>query len=47
MKDPAKKTGASPKAISAKISVLFVAMLLVTILIAEGITFSLGYSSYS
>ncbi|MBE5859817.1 MAG: methyl-accepting chemotaxis protein [Butyrivibrio sp.] len=44
MKGQTKKAGASPKAISAKISVLFVAMLLVTILIAEGITFSLGYS---
>ncbi|MBQ7429384.1 MAG: methyl-accepting chemotaxis protein [Butyrivibrio sp.] len=39
-----KKVGSSPKAISARISVLFVAMLLITILVAEGITFSLGYS---
>ncbi|MBE5831133.1 MAG: methyl-accepting chemotaxis protein [Butyrivibrio sp.] len=38
------KAGASPKAISTKISALFVAMLIITILIAEGITFSLGYS---
>ncbi len=39
-----KAAGSSPKAISAKISLLFVAMLLITILVAEGITFSLGYS---
>jgi len=39
-----KKVGSTPKAISARISVLFVAMLLITILVAEGITFSLGYS---
>ena len=39
-----KKAGASPKAISAKISVMFVAMLIITILVAEGIIFSLGYS---
>ena len=39
-----KKAGASPKAISARISALFVTMLLITILVAEGITFSLGYS---
>ncbi len=39
-----KRVGASPKAISARISALFVAMLLITILVAEGITFSLGYS---
>ncbi|WP_408070766.1 methyl-accepting chemotaxis protein [Butyrivibrio sp. JL13D10] len=42
--DSLKKAGSSPKAISAKISLLFVAMLLITILVAEGITFSLGYS---
>ena len=34
----------SPKAISTKLSLLFVAMLLATILIAEGITFALGYN---
>ena len=39
-----KKAGASPKAINAKISVLFVAMLIITILVAEGTIFSLGYS---
>ncbi|MBE5827576.1 MAG: methyl-accepting chemotaxis protein [Butyrivibrio sp.] len=42
--NPSKKAGTTPKAISAKISLLFVAMLLITILVAEGITFSLGYS---
>ena len=42
--NPSNKAGSSPKAISAKISLLFVAMLLVTILVAEGITFSLGYA---
>ncbi len=42
--NPSNKAGSSPKAISAKISILFVAMLLVTILVAEGITFSLGYA---
>ena len=45
MRDNSEKAvGSSPKAISAKISILFVAMLLITILVAEGITFSLGYS---
>ena len=39
-----KKTGGSPKAISTKLSLLFVAMLLITVLVAEGITFALGYS---
>ncbi|MCR5032122.1 MAG: methyl-accepting chemotaxis protein [Lachnospiraceae bacterium] len=38
------KGNAAPKAISTKLSALFVAMLLASILIAEGITFSLGYS---
>ncbi|MBO6240325.1 MAG: methyl-accepting chemotaxis protein [Butyrivibrio sp.] len=39
-----KSGNTSPKAISTKLSVLFVAMLLVTILVSEAITFSLGYS---
>ena len=39
------KNGNSPKAISTKLSLLFVAMLLVTILVAEGITFALGYGT--
>ena len=39
-----KAAGQSPKAISTKLSVLFVAMLVVTILVSEAITFSLGYS---
>ncbi|MCR5101861.1 MAG: methyl-accepting chemotaxis protein [Butyrivibrio sp.] len=43
-KNTNKTDGSSPKAISTKISLLFVAMLLITILVSEGITFSLGYS---
>ncbi|MCR4901979.1 MAG: methyl-accepting chemotaxis protein [Butyrivibrio sp.] len=43
-RESVKKDGASPKAISTKISLLFVAMLLVTIIISEAVTFSLGFS---
>ncbi|WP_029674408.1 methyl-accepting chemotaxis protein [Butyrivibrio sp. VCB2006] len=38
------KKGGSQKAISTKLSLLFVAMLLVTILLAEGVTFALGFT---
>ena len=41
-KSAGKKNG-SPKALSARLSLLFVVMLLVSILVAEGVTFSLGY----
>ena len=39
------KKGNAPKAISGKLSVLFVTILMVSILLAQGITFILGYST--
>ncbi len=39
----AKTSNESPKAISTKLSLMFVALLLVSILVAEGLTFALGY----
>ena len=40
----AKKTGGSPKAISTKLSLLFVILLLVSIIVAETVTFVMGFS---
>ncbi|WP_024864459.1 methyl-accepting chemotaxis protein [Butyrivibrio sp. FCS014] len=45
--NPSKKSGTSPKAISAKISLLFVALLIITIIVSEATIFSLGYSMIS
>ena len=42
--NPSNKSGTSPKAISAKISLLFVAMLIATIIVSEAVIFSLGYA---
>ncbi len=39
-----KKAGSSPKAVSTRISLLFVSMLLITVLVAESITYVLGYA---
>ena len=40
----ANTNNGSPKAISTKLSLMFVALLLVSILVAEGLTFALGFS---
>jgi methyl-accepting chemotaxis protein len=39
----ANTNNGSPKAISTKLSLMFVALLLVSILVAEGVTFALGF----